>query len=155
MPIADGKFFTWKELSARLSNTAARRVFDDDRDGIADDDAVNRLISDADSETTAHASKNYPSQVDSTITPSNAHPYLKKLALDYAEAEAHGRFPSIFRHHDPDAELERAMKRLQNLALGKTKLEGVEQASNSRAVVRNGARLGGSTKKVFGDFGCF
>lgn len=156
MAIADGKFFTFAEFKNKISERQAVRIFDDDDIGQEREESVEQLIAEADSEVTAHAVKNYPAQVASTVTASTAHPRLKQLALEWARANAYDRFPEMFRGRDTTGELDRIQAKLRDLALGRTHLEGVHtQEANAQVEVRNGVTLGGSTARAFNCFGDF
>jgi hypothetical protein len=156
MAIANGKFFTFAELRSKLSERQSVRIFDDDSIGQEREESVVLLMADADSEVTAHAVKNYPAQVASTVTATTCHPRLKQLALEWARANAYDRFPELQRGRDTTAELDRIQVKLRDLALGKTHLEGVtDQEANAQVEVRNGITLGGTTDRVFNCFGDF
>jgi len=152
--INDGQFFTWAQLEALLGEAQALRAFDDDNAGQVDDAAVNRIIEDADMAVIGAAVKSYPDQVASTVTAATAHSQLRSIALQYAKALAQSRHPGVWPVDDVDKAMDRAEKRVTDLAMGRTHLRGVEQ-SNARAVTSNGVTLGGSTKRTFDNFGDF
>ncbi len=151
---ADAKFFTWDEFRSYVGAAAADRAFDDAGNGEADDAAVAQVFNETDQEVISHAVKNYPEKVAAGVTAATCHPTLKMLALRYAKAAAQFRAPTVFHAVDILEEMKLARASLNNLALGKTHLQGAEQ-SNARAEVVNGTTIGGSTVKTFGCFGDF
>lgn len=96
--MAGEPLFTQSDLEDRMSKTVLARILDDDGDGEASDGPVARLVADGSSTTWAYLPTGYelpddPLNPGGKIIPE----YLRKLALDVAQATAYVRHPEFNR----------------------------------------------------------
>jgi hypothetical protein len=90
--------FTQADLEFRVGKTSIARIFDDDGTGIATSGPIARLVADGSSTTWAYLPVGYelpddPLTVGVKLVPE----YLRKLALDVAQATAYIRHPEFNR----------------------------------------------------------
>jgi phage gp36-like protein len=152
-------YFAKADLEDRISAKIVARLFDDDANGTADTNPLNRLISDASSKVDSYLRGIYPLPLSA--------PYpneVVRLALDVAVAYCAQRHPEVVRR-DWEALMKAAEVDLKRLRNGETRLDIVatpEPAANHGASFTNdnaerteeAAETGGSAS-MFGDMGDF
>ncbi len=87
--------FTQEDLEGRLSVEKVRQIYDDNNDGDADTNPIERLRLDAASKVVTKLLPSYPNAM--SWTPTTAPNEAKRIALDYAEFYAAQRHPEYVR----------------------------------------------------------
>lgn len=124
-------YITQAELEARVSPAVVRRILDDATIGIADADAVTRIIADASAKVAGFLRESYSLDAVSASTPEE----VKRLTLDVAVVYLRQRHPEFAR--GDWVELDRSVTRdLNSLRTGNTRLDVVGPPEPHQSVGR-------------------
>lgn len=112
-------YFTSDDLEDRLSRDVVRQILDDNNDGAADANAVDRLLKDASSKVASYLRGTYDLDAVKTNTPNE----VVRLALDVAEALAARRHPEHVKGKDWEKLMRAVESDLTKLRNGVTRLD--------------------------------
>jgi len=111
-------YITKADLESRIGADTVRAIFDEDRDGDADDDKVTRLLKDASAKVAGYLRGIYPLATIAANPPEE----VLRLTLDVAEAYAAKRH-SEYVQRDWEKLMLAAERDLKSLRRGETRLD--------------------------------
>jgi hypothetical protein len=91
-----GDYINQSDLEDSLSKTTVMRLFDDDNDGVADIDPVNRVIASAEALVNSRLARSYP-KLTLPVAQSPQSALLKEATLMFAIPLAYRRRPELVR----------------------------------------------------------